>query len=305
MPDFGWVNRPDAIRAYWSSLNLPKLMRAVSDLQAVDDGGDVFFWQLEEKVWGRTLPVWDQGQLGSCVSHGGGKAAEDCLTIQCAVNGDGTPEAEVAREPIYGGSRCEVGGQWGDYQDGSTGSWCAEWLSKYGIVLYLKYPGADLSNGYDVSRCREWGAKGAKPVEDVARQHAVKDTTPVTTTADCWALLGQWKPIAICGNISRTMKRQAGGFCPRTGNNWPHCQCLRGRCTVKGGRKAVVYQNSWGDYLGSDNTEVQLDSGKSITLPPGCYLSDLQEIEPDLRQGDTFAYSHAVGFPPTKISWVI
>ncbi len=152
MPFFGWLYRPLSIHQYWSKLQLTRLYGSLTQLQIADNNQDVFFWKLEEKVWGRLLPVWDQGQIGSCVSHGGGKAAEDTLTIQCAVNGDGTPPAEVAREPIYGGSRCEIGGQWGDYQDGSTGSWCADWLHKYGVCFYVKYPNADLSDGYNVQR---------------------------------------------------------------------------------------------------------------------------------------------------------
>jgi hypothetical protein len=303
--NFGWSYRPLAVHAYWASLELPRLFQALARLRVADrDGGqDVFFWELEQKVWGKLLPVWDQGQIGSCVSHGSGKAAEDVLTVQCAVNGDGVPDAEVAREPIYGGSRCEIGGQWGDNQDGSTGAWAAQWLSRYGVCFYVKYAGADLSDGYRVERCKQWGAEGAKPVEGDAKAHPVQDVAPVTSPEDAWAALGQWKPISICGNISRTMKRQANGFCPQTGNDWPHCQALRGRCTVKGGRRAVVYQNSWGDYLGSENNQVELESGRTIILPAGCYLSDLQEIGADLRQGDTFAYSHAVGFPPTTINW--
>lgn len=298
----GWVYNHLAIHRYHASLQLPRLAQALRNLAVADDNADVFFWKLEEKIWGRLLPVWDQGQIGSCVSHGGGKAAEDCLTIQCHLNGDGAPPASVAREPIYGGSRCEIGGQWGDMQDGSTGSWCAEWLNKYGVCFYIAYPAVDLSDGYNEARCKRWGAQGAKPVEAEAKQHPVQDVAPITSTADCWTALGAWKPINICGSIGRTMKRQVGGFCPRQGT-WNHSQCLRGRCTVKGGRRAVVYQNSWGDYLGSDNNRVELATGEVVELPAGCYLSDLEEIAPDLRQGDTFAYSHAVGFPPVALDW--
>jgi hypothetical protein len=84
-----------------------------------------------------------------------------------------------------------------------------------------------------------------------------------------------------------------------------NCQELCGTCVVKGNIPAVVYRNSWGDYLGSTNNKVQLESGREIELPEGCYLSRLEEIESELRQQDTFAVSEAVGFPLTDLSWFI
>src|SRR5438270_10609848 len=103
------------------------------------------------------------------------------------------------------------------------------------------------------------------------------------------------------------MKRQPGGWCPKTGNDWPHCEMVRGVCVVAGGASspfggdgafpwagdlpAWVEQNSWGAYLGTSNNQVQLASGKMIELPDGCYLSRYEERAADLKQGDTFAAS--------------
>lgn len=300
---FGWVQDKEATTRFLSKLSNPNFKTAAPHLKGTGDGKDVFYWETEEKVLGRQLPVWNQGSLGSCVSHGTGRAVQDLLLIQVALGNEEWPGNEVAREPIYGGSRVEVGGQQGSYSDGSTGSWAAEWISKWGIVLY----GSDgLSGTYDIARCREWGAQGVPPnYETLAKKHPVKTVTQITTANDARDALANGYPINICGTVSRTMQRNSKGFCPQTGNNWPHSQELCGVCVTADGTPAFVYRNSWGDYLGSSNNQVTLQSGRTVTLPPGCYLSDFRSVESDLRQGDTYAHSHAAGWPAQTISWLI
>jgi hypothetical protein len=273
----------------------------LSQLVIEDDNKDIFAWDFEQKVLGKLLSVWDQSSLGSCVSHGSGRAAQDIILTQVALTGsEEWPGFEVNREAIYGGSRVEIGGERGSYEDGSVGSWAAGWLSKYGVLFNTKYGNIDLSNGYNVSRCREWGAKGVPDeIEPEAKKHPIQTTTMVNSSEDAWALLGHSYWISICGSKGRTMKRQSGGWCPVSGQ-WNHCQELCGRCTIKGGKRAFVYRNSWGQYLGSENNQIELESGNTITLPDGCYLSHPEEIESELRQQDTFAYSAFKGFPSQR-----
>jgi len=42
---------------------------------------------------------------------------------------------------------------------------------------------------------------------------------------------------------------------------------------------------------------------RTVELPPGCYLSTYAERAADLRQGDSFAYASATGFPAQTFSW--
>ncbi len=302
---FGWKKDPEAVARVLSQLQKPFFSMAAPHLNGTGEGKDVFFWEAEQKVLGKQLPPWDQGQVGSCVAHGSGRAAQDLLLIQIAL-GNQSEEwegHELAREPIYGGSRCEVGGWYGDYSDGSIGAYAAKWLTQWGLIVGKKYDSVDLSS-YNETRCREWGAKGVPTdLEALAKEHPIQ-TTLVSTAEDARDALANGYPISICGSLGRTMKRQAGGWCPVQGS-WAHCQELCGVCVTKGGRPAFVYRNSWGDYLGSTNNTVTLESGREITLPSGCYLSDFDSVARELRQQDTFAYSHAKGWPAQTISWLI
>lgn len=301
---FGWHKDKEAIVRWMSQHNTPNISQAAPHLVGSGAGKDVFYWEAEEKVLGRQLPPWDQGSIGSCVGHGAGRAAQDLLLVQIALGqAEGWGGHEVAREPIYAGSRVEVGGGEIRGQDGSTGTWAAEWLNKWGIVLY----GPDGIEGtYNIPRCKQWGDNGVpRDIEEKAKEHPIRTVAQVTTAAAARDALANGYPICICGTVSRTMQRENNGFCPQTGNEWPHCQELCGVCVVKGGIPAFVYRNSWGDYLGSKNNQVQLESGRTVTLPAGCYLSDFRSVETDLRQGDTFAYSHAEGWPSQQISWLV
>lgn len=314
----GWLRMPHEVNRILGTLPIPRFEDAAPHLKGTGVGQDVFFWEAEQAVLGKILPSWDQGQIGSCVSHGWGRAVQDLLLIQIAA---GTFEGwigEVAREPIYGGSRVQVGGQ-RDYSDGSVGAWAAKWVNEWGIVLYA--PG-QLDGYYNVQRCKQWGHDGVPDnFQQMAKLHPAKTVSQVTTPEGARDATCNLFPVAICGETSRPMKRSPGGWCPKTGNNWPHCECIRGHCVVAGGPSspfggdgafpyagdtpAFCEQNSWGDYLGSDNNQVKLASGRVIELPQGVYLSRYEDRQSDLQEGDTFAASHAVGFPAQTIPWII
>lgn len=326
-PEFGWRRDPLAVYQVLKELRKPTFAEAAPRLAGTwDRKTSVAFWWLEEKILGRQLPTWDQSSIGSCVSHGWGRTAQDLLLVQIAAGAaeefpaqNGRP-TEVAREPIYGGSRCEVGGQWGDTRDGSVGAWAAKYVERYGLLFYRKYPSVDLTGGYSVPRCKQWGAKGVPDeLEPIAREHPVKQITLVTSTDQVFDLLFNGHGVAVCGQTSRTMKRRPGGWCPKTGNEWPHCECVRGVFMVAGGSSspfggdgAAPYAgntpawaegNSWGDYLGSENADFEDVNGKTITLPAGTYLSKPEERARDFREGDTFGAASAVGFKRQTVDW--
>lgn len=300
--NFGWIKNEEETKKFLSTLPHPTFDEAAPHLKGYGEGKDVFLWEVEPKVLGSYSKSWDQGSLGSCVAKGSGRAAQILLMLQI-VAGNGEWRGEVAREPIYGGSRVNVGGQRGSYSDGSTGSWAAKWLNTVGgIVLY----GSEgLEGYYNIERCRQWGAQGvSQKYVDLAKKHPIQDVTMVTTAAQARDAIAAGFPISICGSTGRTMKRQPNGWCPRSGT-WNHCQALIGVGVANDGRNFFVYVNSWGDYLGSTNNVVSLASGKTMILQEGMYIADFESVERDLRQQDSFAYSNAVGWEAQKLDWLV
>lgn len=159
----------------------------------------------------------------NCVSHGWGRVCQDLLLVQIANGEEEWPGAEVAREPIYGGSRVEVGGGQLGGSDGSVGAWAAKWVQGWGLVVYKKYGSIDLSDGYDVQRCRSYGSRGVpSELETEAKLHPVKDCILITTPEQARDAICNLKFISICGSLGRTMQRMPGGWCPVEGN-WGHC----------------------------------------------------------------------------------
>lgn len=319
--NFGVVNDPEETAKIVGSWRTQRIEDHLAELTAGDLPEDVFASEIEEKVLGKRLATWNQGSVGSCVSHGTGRAYQDVLLAQIATGAaEQWPGYEVCREAIYGGSRVEVGGGRLGRGDGSVGAWAADYMTKWGGgLLYKKYAEVDLSGGYNETRCRDWGYKGVPDnLEPIAKANPVKEATLVTTLAGLTAAIRALKFVSICGSKGRTMKRRAGGYCPVEGQ-WAHCQAIRGRCLVGGSSspfggdgafpytgnvEAFEYGNSWGDYLGDLNNVVTLASGKTYTLSPGHYLSHPSELESELRQNDTFAFAGAKGWVAEKISWI-
>lgn len=303
-PAFGWLDKPTARMAITDTMTL----RSTNHLFGTGAGKDALLWEIEEKTTGRPFRPWNQGADGFCVGFGNARSAQLLLCILAArgLIDSAAARTGVAIEPIYGGSRCEVGGWWGDMSDGSLGAYAAKWLKKWGVLLKTQYGPVDLRE-YDRARCKTYGAKGVPDdIEDDAKLHPVSDQTQVQSSRMAFDLAANGYPIQVCGNTSRTMTRQPGGWCKKTGNEWPHCEAIIGAATVKGNIPALVECNSWGDYLGDDNNLVTLESGREFRLPGGCYLSRLEDRESDFRQGDSFAYADVAGFPIREVTtWLV
>lgn len=263
----------------------------------MDSDEDIFLWDAEKAVYGDLMDAWDQSSIGSCVSFGWGRGANDLLVNQMS---DGIIEVfkeTVATEPIYGGSRVEVGkGRLGS-DDGSLGSWAAEWMLKWGVLLRKVYGQHDLTK-YSVSRCREYGVRGCPDeIEPEAKQHPIQSVALVSSFDQAWQAIGTRSVIPICSNVGFDSPLQ-GGFCKRNAN-WGHCMVLRGRFRAKNGKRAMPCTNSWADYLrskGNPESIVETYSGKKIQLPTGTFCIYEDDVDTILRQRDSYAISKAKGF---------
>jgi len=308
----GWYHNPAEVDRILATMPNPEFGDAEartygSQSEAVPD--DVCYWDYEQAALGMVRDSINQLSVGSCVGAAYAGAAEDELSIEAVLDNIAIPSVRVCIEAMYGASRVEIGG--GRLRgDGSNGSWAAKAAQTIGTLFYQKYDvngvTYDLSGGYTVARCRDWGSRGVPDVlEPTAKQVLFKDATLITSLDALWTLLGDRRPVVVCGDISRPYKRSPGGWCYRTGTDWAHAQRLRGRLVVKGNKRAVIYNNSWGNYLGSDNNRVTLESGKEITLPQGAYIAPLEELDFELRQRDTFALFNTVGLAPRKINYAL
>lgn len=311
----GWVQDPRAVDAVLATLPLPLFGDAAPHLAGTGDNKDVCFWDAEQKLLGRVLRSTHQ-RIGSCVGHGWARACQDLMLVEIAAGeaeqlppgldlSDSGVNGFVSTEAIYGGSRCEVGNQWGSRNDGSVGAWAARWVTRWGALFRKDYgPGLDLTR-HDTPREKEWGARGVPDaLEPVAREHPVGTVSQVRSYEQARDALCNGYPVPVASSQGFTERRRAGGWCDPQGT-WMHQMTARGHVVTKGNKPAVVIGNSWGGYLGTANATVQLEGGREIVLPEGCFLCAPEVFDRMARQGDTFAVSQFRGFPRRDINWFV
>jgi hypothetical protein len=288
---FGWIDDPDSVRAVAASLPCPRFCDTEAFGAPYEGPDDVFLWDACRKVTGNLLPPRDQRDVGACVGFGTASAIEHLMCVQVAM-GASEEYRDLAQEVIYGGSRVEIGG--GVVRgDGSIGAWAARFVTQYGVVPRSIFGRHDLRT-YDVARCREYGARGVPDeLEPLARQHPVKTVANVRTWDECKAAIRNGYPVAVCSSRGFAMARDAEGFC-RPSGTWMHCMTIVG---IRGGsRPGAFLLNSWGPNAHTG------PRGLGDPSPAG-FWADAAVVDRMLRQGDSWAFSNVVGFPPRKLNW--
>jgi len=279
--------------------------RVVTMLRGADNDEDVLFWKAEEKVLGSIQPSWNQGNVGTCVSFGWGRGCNDLIIMMVADGLIEWPGAHVATEPIYGGSRVEVGG--GSIGgDGSVGAWAAKWLEQWGTLLRKTYGSHDLTT-YSTQKSREWGRSGVpNDLEPMAKQYPLKKVLQVTQATEAWTLLGNRHSLPICSNVGFESPLEEG-FCDPKGS-WNHCMVIRGRVMAKRRGslvRAYPCQNSWGDYIKGEPFFTDRN-GNKVELPKGCFLMEDSVLQRILKQRDSFVAADQRGWAPkpkTPLDW--
>jgi hypothetical protein len=178
-PQFGRWEDPAHTEAFFASQPHPTVRQAAPLLFEQDDDADVDLCLLYEKVTGQRWNSLNQNPRGFCVGFGNAKMATLALAMMAHAREIDWPGADVAIEPIYGGSRFEIGKlkhgstlHRGD--DGSVGSWAAEWLLNYGVLLKKQYDRVDLTR-YSMERCALYGQTGVDDsIEDDAKLHPIQ-----------------------------------------------------------------------------------------------------------------------------------
>jgi hypothetical protein len=90
VPPDGWQRDDPAVYKTLSEISLLQKTPPVFSLSApqltvaADDDHPFRAWDAEIKVHGRKQPSWNQGAVGSCVSFGWGRGANDLIFILVA-----------------------------------------------------------------------------------------------------------------------------------------------------------------------------------------------------------------------------
>ncbi len=286
---FGWVPRPEESDRIAQAQPISTLAEA-SWLKDSGKGKVALLYKSLIKVAGK-FTLRDQ-KIGDCVSMGAAMACDVLAAVEIDIRGESERWiSETATEPIYAGSRVEIGGG-GIFGDGSIGAWAAEWVKQYGVIPRGVYGSIDLTT-YSGQRAREWGRRGRgcpDELEPIAKQHPVKAITKVESYEQARDAIYNGYPVTIASNQGFTMSRDSEGFC-RARGRWPHQMAL---CAVDDEykRPGCLVANSWGDYL---------QGGSRHDQPPGTFWADADVIDRICRQGDSWAFGSFDGFPSNPV----
>ena len=289
--NFGWIDDPASVRAVAGDLPVATFADTPAFRQEYAGPEDVFLWDAARKVLGHTLPARDQGNVGACVAFATASAVEALLLIQIAAGG-AQEYHDLAQEVIYGGARIEIGG--GHVRgDGTVGAWAAKWCQQYGVVARGAYGHYDLSR-YSEATCRQFGRTGVpREIEPEARRHPVRGITQVGNANEAKRALQNGYPVAVCSGQGFSQQRDAQGFA-RPHGSWAHCLAILGY--QGGARPGFWLQNSWGDHF-------HFGPNGAGDPPDGGFWADAAVVDRMLRQGDSWAFADAAGFPARKLDW--
>lgn len=300
---FGRYEDPSHTEPFFAAQ--PQIMLAANDILEADDNKDVDLCELYEQITGNAWDSLNQNPRGFCVGFGNAKMATLSLAMMAYAQLIDWPGADVAVEPVYGGMRYEIGAlkhgsNLARGGDGGVGSWAAEWLLSYGVLLKVKLEGIDLSE-YSLERCAEWGQRGVPDIiEDDAKLHPLTSMMRTDTGEQSWRLIGQLYPLVHCSNQGFAMSRDSNGI-SRPQGSWAHCAGWSGRFTLKNGRRVLRYDNSWDGrkdgrgYLG--NPVVIEGQNGPIKLNGNQFLVELDIVERMCVSGrETYAMSGVQGY---------
>jgi hypothetical protein len=277
---------------------------------AIKDSGKgkvVLLHKFLEQLHG-LFPINGQ-KLGDCVSHGMAGAAQALMATDICVRGERELwKGLVATEPIYAGSRVEVGkGRLGS-DDGSMGAWAAKWVTDWGVIIRGKYGTIDLSQ-YQPSLASKWGMPKAgcpDELEPIAKEHPIKTASLVTTYEQARDAIANGYPVSVASDVgfdddnrgNANGIRDAEGFLTPRGT-WYH-QMFFVSVDDAYRRPGLLCVQSWhvaGKPWGS--------GPKRNDQPDGTFWVDADACDRMLGQQDSFGYSGFEGFPAQALDHML
>lgn len=314
---FGWVDDPEAVSAVLADPAVAVSAMTPEDERALGVAATESRMETNRApiiLFDALLPLepkWKRGRqgIGDCVSWGFELGATLVVAVDIMLNrAPWRWRGEYATEPIYGGSRVEVGNRRLGRGDGSVGAWAAQWLTKWGAVLRLDYslatgnPEHDLRK-YSAQKAKDWGWNGCGGGADGGKLDAVAKETPVreakqtTTFAQAAAAIESGYPVPVCSGQGLS-QRGTGGWA-RPQGSWSHCMLFAGARYDKPG---LLVTNSWGNSWGTSAPFYPADYPHLSVLQCSAWV-DAATCERMLRGGDSFALTGIDGLVRREIDW--
>jgi len=258
---FGWHPDEKSLRDFIRRNKYPFFSQLNQEIKGTGEGKAVYLHKALARVTGHPVEPLDQ-QAPDCVSMAYARGVDILTAVQIVI--DRRPqrwEGFAATEPIYGGSRVEIGGETGP-GGGSTGHWAAEWISRYGILLRKKYPGGYDFTTYDPEKAIEYGSEGCPdPLEPLTKLHPVKRATICSSYSELRDSIANGYPVIVCSDVgfgNGNCTRDKDGFLTRKRMPWYHAM-LFGAYDDKFHRPGALCFNSWGCF--DELTEILTDQG--------------------------------------------
>jgi hypothetical protein len=292
---YGWCYNRKSITDFIRRHRYPYFSQQNARIKGTGKGKKMFLHLALEQVMQKPFQPHTQG-APDCVSHAAALGVDILSAVQIALQKK--PQrwiAETASEPIYGGSRVEIGGYNGP-GGGSTGHWAAEWLQEYGVLLRQSYPSGHDFTYYDAVKAVELGRSGCPDsLEPVARLHPVKQTAICRNYEELCDSIYNGSPVMVCSNVGfgdGVARRDSEGFLTRRRSPWYHAMLFAGY-DDEFYRPGALCFNSWGqDWIEGPTRGHQ---------PAGTFWIDARTVTSMLEQGDSFSLSGFRGFPRIDI----
>ncbi len=175
-------------------------------------------------------------------------------------------------------------------EDGSTGVWTAEAVTRYGVLASDE---KDVPK-YSGNIAKQWGSpNGAKYLDEfksIAISHPIKSAAKINGWDDLVTAICNGYPCTVASNQGFNMEASSDGFhAPR--GQWGHQMCIIGVDEEYSDPYAIIL-NSWGNVMG-----LLTDFDTGVKLPVGVLRVRKKTIISMINAGETFAYSNFDGFP--------
>lgn len=289
-----WIPNPKETERILSLQSFPSF-GAVSSQFGIKESGRgkrVELWKYVKQLIGS----WNQRQQedSDCTSQALATAIDGIKAVEILIKGDLEEWiAETATEPIYAGSRVQIGNGYLRGTAGSYGSWVCEFVKQYGAIVRQKYGNFDLSR-YTVKIVRDWADSGVpENILEQSKLHPIKSFSRINNYYEMIDSLANGYLGIICCNQGFTTTRDKDGFCLPQGV-WPHAQCVGGFDDTTN-RPGILIINSWGPYV---------RGAPRYDEPNGMYYVDADVFDKMCQQqgAECFVISDYNGYPQKTLN---